>query len=133
LENPGVYTLAQLDITAVLAASAQTSILNLDGMQAVSLMAAFAGGAGGTSLTAVVQTTMDGGATWQDVARFDFTTTGQRKIANLDGMTPKGVVSYAALGADSVLDGYLGNRLRAVVTTVGVYSNTTLLIQAAVR
>lgn len=133
MDQPGAFTLAQLDITGALTASAQTPITGLDGASAVAIMASLAVGSGGTTCVAVVQTSLDGGQTWQDIARFDFTTATQRKWCNISGLTPKGVAAYAALGAEGVTDGYLGTRLRAVVTTTGIYANTTLLVQVAVK
>lgn len=129
----GRYDLVAAGITTPLTGAAQTAIDSLDGMTAVTLEAQFQYGSGGTSASAVVQTTMDNGSNWRDVARFDFTTASATKYANLSGLSAKAVTAYVALGSDSVNDGYLGNQLRVVLTTVGTYANTTLAIRASVR
>lgn len=131
--TPGVYTLAALGITTALSASAQTAIDDLDGMMAVTLEVAFAYGSGGTTCKVWVQTTFDDGVTWRDIAEFDFTTASAVKVANLSGLLSKAVTAYAALASEGVIDGVLGNQLRAVVTTTGTYANTTLAVRASVR
>lgn len=131
--NPGVYTLGALSITTALTGQAQTAIDDLDGMQAVTLEASLSYGSGGTSVMALVQTSLDGGTIWRDVARFAFTTASATKHATLSGMLSKAVTSYAALGSEGVYDSVLGDRLRLVVTTTGTYADTTLTVRAGVR
>lgn len=128
-----VKTLVSTGITTALSAQAQTAITALDGVTAVTLEANWAYGSGGTSVVAVVQVTLDGGTNWRDVARFDFSTASAVKVANLSGLTAKGVTSYAALGSEGVLDGVLGNQMRVVLTSVGAFSNSTLSIRASLR
>lgn len=133
MDNPNVYTLYAQSITAALSAQAQTAIDGLAGMSAVTLEAELAYGSGGTSASAVIQTSLDGGTVWLDVARFDFTTASAKKWCVLQGLAAKGVASYSALAAEGVNDGLLGDRLRAVITTVGTYADTTLNVRASVR
>lgn len=128
-----VYTLASLGVTTALTSSAQTAIDDLDGMTAVTLEAAFGYGSAGTTCFAIVQTTFDAGSTWRDIARFDFTTASAVKVANLSGLLSKAVTSYAALASENVLDGVLGDQLRAVISSTGTYVNTTIVIRASVR
>lgn len=132
MDSPGVYSLAALSLTTAISASAQTAIVDLDGMTAVTLEARFSYGSGGTSCSALCQTTMDG-TNWIDIASFDFTTASATKHCNLEGLLSKAVTAYAALSANTVYDGVLGDRLRCVVTSVGVYANTTLSVRASVR
>jgi len=133
MDNPGVYALFAGQITAALTAQAQTPIIDLDGMTAVTLEASLGYGSGGTSCSAVVQTTFDEGTTWRDVARFDFTTSTRVATANLSGLTAKASATYASLASEGVNDGLLGDQLRVVLTSVGTYVNTTLSVRAAVR
>jgi hypothetical protein len=133
MDNPGLKTLAALPIATALSASAQTAIDDLDGMTAVTLEASFQWGSGGTSCSAVVQTSFDGGTIWRDIARFDFTTATAVKHCNLEGLLSKAVTSYAVLASEGVYDGVLGDELRAVVTSVGIYANTVLSVRASVR
>jgi hypothetical protein len=133
MDSPGLKTLAALSITSALSASPQTAIDDLDGMTAVTLEASFQWGSGGTSCSAVVQTSFDGGTIWRDIARFDFTTATAVKHCNLEGLLSKAVTAYAALASEGVYDGVLGDQLRAVVTSVGTYANTVLSVRASVR
>lgn len=125
MKNPGVYSLFASAITAALTAQAQTSIDDLAGMKSATLVAEMLGGGSGTSIDLVAQTTFDGGETWLDVARFTFANTAGKKYATLNASNAKGVTAYAALGSEGVNDGMLGDALRAVVTSVGAYVNTT--------
>jgi hypothetical protein len=127
MNNPGAFTLFAGQITAALSAQAQTPIEDLEGMEALSLVARFVYGSGGTSIAVVVQTSLDGGTIWHDVARFDFTTSTATKYANLSGLTYKAVAALAALGSEGQNDGLLGPMFRAVITSVGVYAGGTLL------
>lgn len=134
MDNPGTRTLfAQAITTAITPAVAQTPIEDLDGMAAVTLFAELLGATGGTSISALVQTSFDGGSVWLDVARFDFTTSAAKKWCVLQGDAAKAIASYAALSSEGVNDGLLSDRLRAVISSVGIYTNTTLSIRAAVR
>lgn len=134
MDNPGVYTLFAGEITTALTSEEGVATTNLAGMQAATLVAKLGYGSGGTSIAAKVQTSLDGGTTWLDVARFDFTTAGATKSANLSGLTAKAAGSYAALSAEGVNDGLLGDRLRALITSVGTYAGGTILdIRAGVR
>lgn len=133
LTNPGVYNLAVAQITVAQTAAAQTPIASLDGATAASIEAAFGYGSGGTSCDVVVQTSLDGGTTWRDIAHFTFTTASAVKYANLSGLTAKGITAYADLAAEGVNDGLVGNQLRAVITSVGTYANTTLSVRVSVR
>lgn len=132
MNNPGAYTLAAAQITTALVGQTQTAIDDLDGMSAITLTAELAYGSGGTSASAVVQSTLDG-VTWFDIARFDFTTASAKKWCVLQGLAAKAVTAYAALDAEGVNDGLLGTQLRAVLTTVGTYVNTVLSVRVSVR
>jgi hypothetical protein len=130
--SPGTYTLAALSLTAPLAAVAQSATTGLDGIEAATLECRFGYGSGGATASVTAQVSFDG-TNWIDVARFDFTTASAAKVANLNGMLSKAVTAYNSLGAEGVLDGVLAGIWRALVTTTGVYSNTTLSLRIAAR
>jgi hypothetical protein len=132
MNNPGVYTLASIDLTTALTGQTYTAIEDLDGMTAVTLVCAFGYGSGGTTAAVTVQTSADG-TTWYDVARFDFATASATKVANLSALLSKAVTSYAALSANTVMDGVLGIQLRANITTTGTYVASTIAVRASVR
>src|SRR5262245_54921578 len=97
----------------------------------VAIEAVFAYGSGGTTATAYVQTSFDGGLTWIDVASFQFTTTSGRKVSALaadrapasQAFTP----SDGALTANTVIDGLIGDLWRCKLTTTGTYAGNTNL------
>lgn len=121
-------------ITAGVSASqvAQEFIDGLEWMAAVTLTCNFQWGSGGTTCAVVVQTSLDG-TNWIDIAWFDFTTAAALKRCNLSGLTPVAIAAVAALASEGVLDGILGDRLRAKITSTGTYANTTVSVRAAVR
>lgn len=134
MNNPGTYVLCATEIKTAITAEAFTPIVDLSGASAVSLTARLAYGSGGSGVAGKVQTSLDGGTTWLDVAFFSFSTASATKRANLSGMTPVAVAAYADLSADGVNDGLIGDRLRAVVTSTGTYAGSTVLsIIASVR
>jgi hypothetical protein len=134
--NAGDYTLALRAITTALAGEAQSAIQNLEGMQAVTLECQFAYGSGGTSCKVYIQTTLDEGQTWLDIACFAFTTTSSLKVINLSGLTPvttQVTPSDGSMTDNTAQDGVLGSSLRAKITTVGTYVNTSVSVRASVR
>ena len=91
----------------------------------------FVYGSGGTSADLWVQTSVDGGTTWTDIAECGFTTSSVRKLYNLSGLTPVTTVYPATdgtLAANTAKDGILGTWYRAKWTTVGTYAGTTLTV-----
>ena len=111
-------------------------ITGLDGMQAATVALRFAYGSGGTNAKAYVQTSFDQGNTFCDVACVVFTTASETQLVNLSGMTPKSltVPTDGTLTDDTVLDGFLGDRLRIKVISTGTYAgSTTLSVRAVVR
>jgi hypothetical protein len=133
MDNPGVFTLAATQIGAAAGPVTLSPIVDLDGMAAVTLEANFQYGTGGTTCSAIVATSFDGGTTWRHIARFDFATAADVKVANLSGLTPVGITAYADFSVESVRDGILGDRLCAIIVSTGTYVNTTLSVRAAVR
>lgn len=131
--NAGIYTLLSKAVTTALSAEAQTAVKGLKGAAALSLLAEMIGGSGGTSIAVLVQTTFDGGTTWLDIARFEWTTTASKKWCVVQGLSAKALATYAALAAEGVNDGLLGDDFRAVITTTGTYTNTTVAVRMAAR
>lgn len=84
-----------------------------------------------------IQTSLDDGATWIDVASFAFVTTSVRKVAQVNNFVAQTSVvtpTDGALADDTILNGVLGSRLRVKLTTTGTYGgDTTLTILAMIR
>lgn len=98
------------------------------------LQAVFTYGSGGTSATAYVQTSFDGGTTWIDIASFGFTTASATKVVNLSALNSVTTVytpTDGSLSSNTVKDGLIGPRLRVKYTTVGTYGGSTTLVVTA--
>ena len=131
--NPGDYTLATLGITAALSASVQSAIDDLEGILSAAIEVQFSYGSGGTTCKVYIQTTLDNGQTWIDIACFAFATASATKIINLSALTPQTTQITPTDGSmtdNTCQDGVLGSALRAKVTTTGTYAGST---QLAVR
>ena len=141
----GIYNLGDASVTAAVTDSVITSgtsaagatqalIDRLEGMTAATIYAEFSYGSGGTTCAVIVQTSINQGSDWIDVARFDFTTANGTKVANLSGLLSKAVTAVSAISSEGVTDGVLGDRLRCKVTSTGTYAgNTAVSVRAAVR
>jgi len=129
-------TLLNLAITTANTAVAGDTIALPNGARSVNLLAKFTYGSGGTKTTAYVQTSLDGGATWVDIACVTFTTASANKLVNLSGLTALGTVytpTDGSLTDDTTKDGILGDLLRVKYTTTGTYAATTLVVVAHPR
>lgn len=142
MDRPGIYSLTENDGASDLAiAAAATTICDvideLEGLTAVTLQVRFAYGSGGTKVTVYVQTSLDQGATWVDIACVTFTTASGQKMLNLSGLTPKTTAATPTDGAmtdDTALDGVLGDRLRCKVVSTGTYAgSSSLAVRAGCR
>ncbi len=143
--TPGIYNLGTRVITSALTDQvitegsstggvAQAFVDRLDGVNAVSLFAKFDWGSGGTTVSVIVETSLNSGDDWVEVAEFDFGTADAKKTACVVANAAAGVSAVSALGSESVRQGVLGDRLRARVTSVGTYGGgTTISVRAAVR
>lgn len=97
----------------------------------VLLQGNFTYGSGGTTATAWVQTSIDGGSTWCDIARFAFTTASARFVYNVNSstsVTAEATPTDGTLATNTANDGILGNLFRVKYTTTGTYAATTLRV-----
>lgn len=116
-------------ITTALAAVTRGPISGLYGMKSIAIEANFVYGSGGTNLKCWIQTSLDGGSNWIDIANFAFTTASGRKITTLDVDAAATVVvpTDGSLADNSIVDGILGDMVRAKLTTTGTYAGGTTL------
>ena len=121
-----------LAITTAISAVVQNQFSGLYGMKSLTVEVNFVYGADGTTTKVWIQTSLDGGGFWIDIMNFAFTTSSLRKIhtvvmpavvATRTNVTP----IDGTLGDNLIIDGILGDMLRAKVTTTGTYSGTTTL------
>lgn len=134
--EPGIKSLGDFTITT---AGTQVGdwVEDLDGMLAATLSARLAYGSGGSTVKLYIQTSLDQGTTAVDIACIAFATASEADVANVSGLTPKTTLATptdGALADDTVLDGVLGDRLRAKVVSTGTYAGSTVLsVRAATR
>ncbi|MCR9256267.1 MAG: hypothetical protein NXI16_09250 [Alphaproteobacteria bacterium] len=84
---------------------------------------------GGTSVTAWVQTSIDGQKTWSDIACFAVSGGGTRFVT-VDGrksIPAPTVLSEGGLAENTVQEGILGSAFRVKYTTVGTWNPGTLM------
>jgi hypothetical protein len=96
----------------------------------ISVVAKFTYGSGGTTVKAWLQTSLDNGATWIDVAAFAFTTASATKVSSLRrsiALAAAYVPTDGTLTDDTIKDGLLGGLYRVKYTTTGTYAGGTKL------
>lgn len=105
-------------------------VFTIEGVRHISLEAKFVRAGGGTTCKVWVQTSLDNGVTFFDIAAFAFTTTSGNKVhaVRIDpatALTPATVPASATLADDTVLNGILGNKFRCLLTTTGTYTGAS--------
>lgn len=113
-----------------------TPVQLLTGMNASAFQVRFLYGSGGTKVNVYVQTTLDQGQTWIDIANIAFTTSSSTEMVNLsalDKLTTPTVPTNLTLSDNTTVDGILGDQLRAVVVSTGTYSGSLVSVRAVVR
>lgn len=114
------------DVTAGVFAIGRCESLTLQGVITVA--------GGGTTAKAWVQTSLDGGATWMDIANFAFTTSTAARAYHL---TPVAVTTIATpsdgtLADNTAVNGFLGPVIRVKLTTTGTYTGASSFVIHAV-
>lgn len=92
-------------------------------------------GAAGTSIKAWVQTSLDNGVTWIDIANFAATTASLRRVYNLYALTPVTTIATptdGTLADNTSVDGIIGEQIRVKLTTTGTYSGGTSVVINAI-
>lgn len=87
-------------------------------------------GSGGTTIDAYVQTSLDGGTSWIDIANANFTTAAATKVYNLSSLTPVTTVytpTDGTLASNTAKDGIIGNQIRVKYKSTGTYAGGTTL------
>lgn len=125
-------------LTGVAAGTGYTPVVGIPWARYLVLHANFTYGSGGTTAKVWVQTSIDGGVSWFDIANFAFTTATAKKVSTvvIDPTTPltAGTTpASAALADNTVLNGVIGDRIRALVTTTGIYAATTLVVDMVAK
>jgi hypothetical protein len=91
----------------------------------------FVWGSGGTTVDVYLQTSLDDGATWSDIANFHLTTAPERKAVNLSALTPNVSqigLTNGSMSSNTAQDGILGTQFRCLVVVVGTYVASMLTV-----
>lgn len=86
---------------------------------------------GGTTCKVYVQTSLDGGTTWIDVACLAFATATATKVSAVRtsiALAAATVPTDGTLADDTIVDGLYGDRVRVKVIVVGTYVASTLAV-----
>jgi hypothetical protein len=122
--------LAATTITTAVTDVATTPITDLIGMTSVMVQAAFDHGSGGTNVVVYLQTSLDFGASWFDIANWTFTTSDATRIMSMRATTAVAAnltPTSGTLTANTLVDGLLGDRLRLLYSSTGTYAGSTTL------
>lgn len=128
-KRPSVDLLAATTITTAVAAGL-SGVYTLPQMpvRALSLEAIFVYGSGGTTVDAWVQTSLDDGVSWFDIAQFAFLLASLNKVTVIvPSLGEAGVLVVAKALADDTKVDVIGDRIRVAYTTTGTYADTTTL------
>lgn len=96
-------------------------------VEALTLFASFVRAGGGTDAKAWVQTSLDGGTSWVDIACFAFTTTTADRMYNLTAaaVTAIATPTDGTLADNTSVTGFLGALYRTKLTTTGTYTGAS--------
>ncbi len=138
MDNPGAFTLGDFQLGAAgqqctpvnPSNNGAAGVIGLQGLSALTLQVRFMYGSGGTQANVFIQSSIDQGQSWFDIANIQFTTSSGVDLVNLSGLdklaTPT-APSNLSLSAGTVLDGPIGDRLQACVVSTGTYGGGTLV------
>lgn len=126
------YSLGDFEIGAAGTQSGEV-ISGLGDATSITFSARFVPGTGGATAVGVVKTTFNQGASWVDIARFDFATSQAEKAYTLTAKAVESPYTAAALAAEGSVGGLLGDRFKAVVTSTGTYVGAILSLRAQAK
>lgn len=125
-------TIQLLDATLAAAVAAQTTTpvaMPIGRVEALAVHATFAYGSNGTSAKAWLQTSLDGGVSWMDIANFAFTTSAAKRCYNLTAVAVTSIATPVdgSLSDNTAVNGFLGALFRVKLTTTGTYAGASSL------
>lgn len=115
-------------ITTAETATTADAVVNLGRVSGLTLYCVFTYGSGGTTCRVWVQTSLDGGTTWIDIADFSHTTASLTRGYSISNVgVAVTTLTDGALTANTALNGFLGPIYRTKVTSTGTYAGSTTL------
>lgn len=122
---------ALLPVTTVTDAVANLTgpTVTLRDVKYIALQGRMTYGSGGTNAKMWVQTSIDEGASWIDIAEFTFTTANATRVYALMATSVASIYTPtdATITANTSKDGILGDRFRVKYTTTGIYGGSTTI------
>lgn len=130
-------TLGSATLAAAVSGTIMTggpTVFRVGRVEAVAIQCTITVAGGGTTAKAWLQTTLDGGTTWMDIASCAFTTSTATRAYNL---TAAAVTSIATptdgtLADNTAVNGFLGPQFRVKLTTTGTYTGASSFVVTAV-
>jgi hypothetical protein len=121
--NPGAFSLGDFQVWAAATYTwSQGPVTDLAGLDAVSLQASLTGGSGCGSVNVYIQSSIDQGSTWFDIANIVVSYSAPVELINLSGLdklTTPAAPNYLSLSNNTTVDGPIGDRLQALVVVGG--------------
>lgn len=121
-------TLLETGITDAVTAQVSTAVQGFGSPTSATIQTTFTYGSGGTNATVYIQSSIDNGATYFDVAAIRFTTSGGSNVVTVDGkksVTTPATLTDGALTVNTVQEGFIGSYFRTKLTTTGTYAGGT--------
>ena len=117
-------------ITAAESATTADAVAMLGRVESLTIYTVFTYGSGGTTCRVWVQTSLDGGTTWMDIADVSATTASITRAYHLTtaAVTAIATPTDGTLTASTSVNGFLGPLYRTKVTSTGTYAATTLQV-----
>ena len=123
--------LQSIDLTAMGAGTFTSDEVSIPyGADLLACQAVFTRAGGGTTCDVFIQTSLDNGSTWIDLIQWAFLTTTATRISAVRSsiaMAANVTPTDGAMTDNTILDGLLGDRIRAKTVVVGTYSGASSL------
>ena len=126
------YNMAAVDgvvITTAATVVTEPFVFVPGSVQSIALQSDFTYGSSGTTVKVYLQTSLDAGSKWVDIAAHAFATTSLNKVSAVRRAVARAeaVVTDGTLSDDTELDGLIGDRVRIKYVSVGTYATSTTL------
>jgi hypothetical protein len=121
-------------LAAAVTADVTAGVFEIGRAESLTLHGVITVAGGGTTAKAWVQTSIDGGSTWMDIANFAFTTSTATRAYHLTAAAVTSVATPgdAALADNTAVNGFLGNVVRVKLTTTGTYTGASSFVITAI-